>query len=183
MTAAPSLHRVTRTSHGSGRFVESDLGAIGDGCLFEEGVLAFNPGHIFLGDDVYVGHRAMLKGDTRAELRIGDGAWIGQDCYFHSAGGITIGARTGIGPRVMILTSTHAETAPPTPIVDAPLEFAPVEIGEGCDIGIGAILLPGARIGDGAQIGAGAVVKDTIPPGAIAAGMPARVLRMRGDRS
>jgi acetyltransferase-like isoleucine patch superfamily enzyme len=100
----------------------------------------------------------------------------------HSAGGIRIGARAGIGPRVMILTSTHGETPPPAVVLDAPLEFAPVEIGAGCDVGIGAILLPGARIGDGAQIGAGAVVTGEVPPGAVAAGVPAKVLRRRGDR-
>ena len=65
----------------------------------------------------------------------------------------------------MILTSTHEETPPPAPIIDAPLVFAPVEVGAGCDIGIGAILLPGARIGAGAQVGAGAVVTGEVPDG------------------
>ncbi len=53
-------------------------------------------------------------------------------------------------------------------------------IGDGCDIGIGRPL-PGATIGDGAQIGAGAVVSGDIPEGAVAAGVPARVLRRAGD--
>jgi acetyltransferase-like isoleucine patch superfamily enzyme len=121
----------------------------------------------------------MLCGDTRAELRIEDGAWIGPDCYMHGAGGIHVGARAGIGPRVIVLTSTHAETPPPAPIIDAPLQFAPVEIGEGCDVGVAAILLPGARLGAGAQIGAGSVVTGKIPSGAIATGAPARVMRQR----
>jgi acetyltransferase-like isoleucine patch superfamily enzyme len=171
-----------RNSHGTGRFQPADLGALGEGCVLEEGVLAFNPAYIFIGDDVYIGHRAILKGDTRGEMRISSGAWIGQDCFFHSAGGIRIGERAGIGPRVMVLTSTHEETPPPAPIADAPLEFAPVEVGAGCDIGIGAILLPGARVGEGAQIGAGAVVTGEIPTGMVAAGVPARVLRRRGER-
>lgn len=181
--ATSTLPKMTWRSHGTGRFVPSDLGALGERCVIEEGVLAFNPGHIFIGDDVYIGHRAMLKGDTRGELRIESGAWIGQDCYMQSAGGIRIGARTGLGPRVTILTSTHQETAPPAAVVDAPLVFAPVEIGEGCDIGVGAILLPGAKVGDGVQIGAGAVVTGEIPAGNVAAGVPARVLRQRGSRA
>jgi acetyltransferase-like isoleucine patch superfamily enzyme len=174
---------MTWTSHGSGRFETAELGALGARCVIEEGVLAFNPAHIFIEDDVYVGHRAMLKGDTRGELRIEAGAWIGQDCYFQSAGGIRIGARAGIGPRVIVLTSTHAETPAPVPVLDAPLEFGPVDIGPGCDIGVGTILLPGARVGAGAQIGAGAVVTGEIPPGTVAAGVPARVLRRRGERA
>ena len=111
--------------------------------MLEEGVLCWYPETVSLGEEVYVGHRTMLKGDTRGTLTVGDNSWIGQDCFFHSAGSITIGRRTGIGPRVMILTSTHEETAPPVPIIDAPLAFAPVAVGDGCDIGIGAILLPG----------------------------------------
>jgi acetyltransferase-like isoleucine patch superfamily enzyme len=170
------------SSHGTGRFRPEELGSLGERCVVEEGVLVFNPETVHLGDDVYVGHRAMLKGDTRAELRVGDGVWIGQSCYMQSAGGIDIGARVGIGPGVMILTSTHAETAAPAAIVDAPLEFGPVEVGAGSDIGVGAILLPGARVGAGAQIGAGAVVTGKIPEGAVAAGVPARTLRRRGER-
>ena len=172
---------VTRRSHGTGRFDPAELGALGTGCVLEEGVLVFNAAHVFLADGVYVGHRTMLKGDTRAALRVASGAWIGQDCFLHSAGGIFIGARAGIGPRVIMLTSTHEETPPPAAVIDAPLAFAPVEVGAGCDIGVGAILLPGARIGEGAQVGAGAVVTGAIPAGAVAAGVPARVLRRRGE--
>jgi acetyltransferase-like isoleucine patch superfamily enzyme len=183
MGGPDSLRTVTARTHGTGRFLLDDLGALGSGCVLEEGVLVFNAAHVFLGDDVYVGHRAMLKGDTRGELRIAAGSWIGQDCYLQSAGGIRIGERAGIGPRVMILTSTHEETPPPAAIIDAPLILAPVEVGAGCDIGVGAILLPGARIGDGAQVGAGAVVMGEVPPGTVAAGVPARVLRRRGERA
>lgn len=166
-------------THGTGRFDPADLAACGDGVVIEDGVLIFQPGRVWLGRDVYVGHRATLKGDTRGELRIDDGAWIGQEAYLNSAGHIRIGARTGVGPRVMILTSTHAETAYPAPIIDAPLEFAPVDVGAGCDIGIAAVLLPGTVLGDGVQVGAGAVVTGMFPRGAVIAGAPARLLRMR----
>jgi virginiamycin A acetyltransferase len=52
-------------------------------------------------------------------------------------------------------------------------------IGNDVWIGQGARILPGARIGDGVIVGAGAVVGGTVPPYAIVAGNPARVLRMR----
>ncbi len=167
-------------THGTGRWRREDIGSLGAECVIEEGVLIWNAAQVHLAEGVYVGHRAMLKGDTRGELRIGAGSWIGQDVYLQSAGGIEIGAKVGVGPRAMVLTSTHAETPPPAAVLDAPLEFAPVAIGEGCDIGLGAILLPGTTLGPGVQVGAGAVVSGEFPGGTVLAGVPARVLRERG---
>lgn len=166
-------------SHGTGRFERGQLGACGEGTVIEEGVLVFHPEHVFLGANVYVGHQTMLKGYHQNELRIGDGTWIGQQCFFHSAGGIVIGKDVGIGPGVRMLTSVHAEAGREVPILHAPLSFAPIEIEDDADLGVGAIVLPGVRIGRGAQIGAGAVVTRDVPAYAVAAGNPARVLRMR----
>jgi acetyltransferase-like isoleucine patch superfamily enzyme len=166
-------------SHGTGRFERSELGACGEGTVIEEGVLVFHPEHVFLGANVYVGHQTMLKAYHQNELRIGDGTWIGQQCFFHSAGGIVIGKNVGIGPGVKMLTSVHAEAGRELPILHAPLAFAPIEIEDDADLGVGAIVLPGVRIGRGAQIGAGAVVTRDVPAYAVAAGNPARVLRMR----
>ena len=45
----------------------------------------------------------------------------------------------------------------------------------------GVIVLSGVRIGKGAVIGAGSVVTRDVPDGAIAAGVPARVIRMRSN--
>ena len=54
-------------------------------------------------------------------------------------------------------------------------------IGHDVWIGQGARILPGARLGSGAIVGAGAVVTGPVPPYAVVAGNPARVLRMRFD--
>lgn len=54
-----------------------------------------------------------------------------------------------------------------------------VEIGNDVWIGSGAVILSGVRIGDGAVIAASAVVTDDIPAFAVAAGVPARVIRLR----
>lgn len=169
-------------SHGTGQG-PWDFADLGDGAVFEQGVLVFHPENITIGDRVYVGHQTILKGYYKNKMMIGEDTWIGQQCFLHSAGGITIGSRVGIGPGVKILTSTHAETAPPTPIMDGPLEFAPVVIGDGCDLGVGCIILPGVTLGEGVQVGAGAVVTQDAPAGAIIAGVPARVIRMRGDKA
>jgi acetyltransferase-like isoleucine patch superfamily enzyme len=167
-------------SHGSGRFAPSDFAHLGAGVVFEEGALVFHPENVEIDDDVYVGHQAILKGYHRGRMRIGARSWIGQQCFLHAAGDLTIGVRVGLGPGVKILTSTHElPEGATTPIMDGPLRFAPVVLGDGCDVGVGAIILPGVTVGRGAQIGAGAVVTEDVPDGAIAAGVPARILRMR----
>jgi acetyltransferase-like isoleucine patch superfamily enzyme len=167
-------------SHGSGAFSRADLARCGEGVIFEPGVLVFHPEHVEIDDEVYVGHQAILKGYYLNRLVIGARSWIGQQVFMHAAGGITIGRRVGIGPGVKLLTSTHALPADPaTAIMDGPLELAAVVIGDGADLGVGAIIMPGVTIGPGAQIGAGAVVTSDVPARAIAAGVPARVIRSR----
>ena len=168
-------------SHGTGRFRVEDLAACGEGCVLEEGCLIFHPERVFLGRDVYVGHLAMLKGYYKSDLRVGDGTWIGQGAFLHSAGGITIGANVGIGPGVHVLTSVHREAGRAIPILHAPLDFAPVVIEDDADLGVGAIVLPGVTIGRGAQVGAGAEVTRDVAPYSVVAGNPARVLRERPE--
>ena len=167
-------------SHGSGEVVISELAACGEGVVFEPGSMIFHPENIEIGDHVYIGHQAILKGYYRNKLQIGDGCWIGQQAFLHAAGGIRLGRRVGIGPGVRIITSQHQLPADPrAPIMDGPLQLAPVVLEDGCDIGVGAIVLPGVCIGIGAQIAAGAVVTSDIPAGAVAVGVPARVTRVR----
>ncbi|NOU28818.1 MAG: acyltransferase [Polyangiaceae bacterium] len=173
------LHR----SHGSGAFTPQQFRALGEDCVFEAGVLVFHPENIVLGRNVYVGHNAILKGYHKGLMEIGDQTWIGQQCFFHSAGGLTIGQRVGIGPGVRIITSVHSEVGVETPVLFSPVEFAPVVVEDDSDIGVGTVVLPGSRIGKGAIIGANSLVKGEIPPFAIAAGSPARILRFRGQPS
>lgn len=169
------MHR----SHGSGNFKIEDFKKIGDNVIFEEGVLVFHPENISIGENVYIGHNTILKSYYKSEMIIGDHTWIGQGCFLHSAGGITIGKAVGIGPLVKILTSTHKEQELSKPILFCDLEFKEVIIEDGCDIGIGSIILPGVKIGEGSLIGAGSVVNKDVEPYRVVAGVPAKVLRGR----
>lgn len=166
-------------SHGSGQFTSEQFQRLGQDVVFENGVLVFHPENIEIGDDVYVGHYTILKGYYKNRLIIGDGTWIGQQCFLHSAGGISIGRNVGIGPGVKILTSGHTLDQVERPILRSTIDFAPVEIADDSDIGTGAIILAGVRIGRGAQVGAGSVVTQDVPDYAIVAGVPARFIRSR----
>ena len=55
------------------------------------------------------------------------------------------------------------------------------EIGHDVWIGHGALIEAGVKVGDGAVIGSGAIVTHDVPPYAIVAGVPAKILRFRFD--
>ena len=172
--------RAPPRSHGSGVVPDrANFAACPDSVVFEAGALVFHAENIELGENVYIGHHAILKAYYKNRLVIGAGTWVGQAAFFHAAGGLTIGSDVGIAPHVQILTSRHADPGRGRPIMEGALELLPVVIEDECDLGIGAIVLPGVTIGRGAQVGAGAVVTKDVPPYAVVAGNPARLLRER----
>jgi acetyltransferase-like isoleucine patch superfamily enzyme len=166
-------------THGTGDFELSQFAKLGQNVIFETGVLVFHPENIEIQNDVYVGHYTILKGYFKNKMVIGEGTWIGQQCFFHSAGGIEIGSHVGIGPGVKILTSSHTLDSIHSPILHNPVEFSPVRICDNSDIGVNAIILPGVTIGIGVQVGAGAVVTQSVEDYAVVAGVPAKVLYYR----
>ena len=150
----------------------------GSAVAIEFGVLIFHPEHISIGANVYVGHYTILKAYYKNEMQIGDGTWIGQQCFLHSAGGLSIGRNVGVGPGVRILTSAHdLDKEVSAPIMHRELRFAAVSIGDGCDIGASAVILPGVTLGCRVQVGAGAVVTKSFPAGSVVGGVPAKLLR------
>lgn len=167
------------TSHGDGSFTANQFQEIGENVIFENGVLVFHPENIRIGDNVYIGHNTILKGYYKNSLEIGENTWIGQGCFFHSAGNLTIGKAVGVGPMVKILTSEHMLDDLNKPILYHSIEFKSVTIEDGVDIGTGSTILPGVTIGEGAVIGAGSVVTKDIDKYAVAVGAPARVIRYR----
>lgn len=166
-------------SHGDGRFRREDFAEIGDNVVIEGGVLIFHPQNIHIGSDVYIGHNSILHGYHKNEVFIEDDSWIGQGCFLHGAGGIKVGRAVGLGPMVKILTSYHLDGELSKPLIFHQLEFGEVRIEDGCDIGMGSILLPGINVGEGSIVGAGSVVTRDIPPYSVYAGNPARLLRKR----
>jgi len=165
-------------SHGSGEFEIHDLRKVGDNVIIEPGVLIFHPSNIIIGSNVYIGHYSILKAYYKNEMVIGDGTWIGQQCFFHSAGGIEIGNNVGIGPGVKILTSQH-DPQPNLPVLHSPIKFGKVVVEDDSDLGVGSIILPGVRIGRGAIIGAGAVVNRDVEDYSVVAGVPAKIIKFR----
>lgn len=114
-------------------------------------------------------------------ITIGDHVWIGELFYAKGEGGITIGSGTIISRNVEIWSSNHNYNSDDLRTIpyDRRMVCEPVVIGENVWIGSRVIILPGVTIGEGAVIGSGAVVSKDVPPYAVAAGNPIRILKYR----
>lgn len=88
--------------------------------------------------------------------------------------GITIGDRVKCGANTLI---TDGDWHPEDPRSGEP---RPVVIGNDVWLGVGVMVLKGAKIGDNVLIGANSVVTGEIPANVIAAGNPCKVIRALG---
>ena len=167
-------------SKGLKKIVRKKFAKIGQNVIFEPGVLICHPENIEIGSDVYIGANTILEGYHQNKIIIKDRVWIGPSCYLHGAGGLTIEPNCGLGPGVKIISSAHDLAQDDLgPIIGLPLKFGPVVLGEGSDIGMGAVVLPNVSIAKGTQVGAGAVVSKNTNLYSIVAGVPAKELRIR----
>jgi maltose O-acetyltransferase len=88
---------------------------------------------------------------------------------------VTIGDDVQVGPNVQLLTATHP--LEPGPRRDKWEAAEPIVIGDNVWLGGGVIVCPGVTIGADTVVGAGSVVVRDLPPGVVAVGSPARVVR------
>jgi len=105
-------------------------------------------------------------------VHIGDNVYLNRDVNIAVFAGLSIGSGARLGERVSI----HDEDHLPGP--GESYRVSPVHIGSGVWLGANVVVLRGVTIGDGAVVAAGAVVRSDVPAGALAAGVPARVIRL-----
>ena len=108
--------------------------------------------NVFIENDVRVGDRVTVK----CGVQLWDGLRVGDDVF--------------IGPNATFTNDRFPRSRV------YPEKFLETTIGTGASIGANATILPGINIGQGAMVGAGAVVTKTVPPHAIVAGNPARIV-------
>jgi acetyltransferase-like isoleucine patch superfamily enzyme len=122
-------------------------------------------------------HRG-LEVRSAANIDIGEGSVIGFDAILDGRRGIKIGRHVNVSSSVAIWTLQHDHDDPQFGALGAP-----VVIGDRAWLSFRATVLPGVTVGEGAVVAAGAVVTQDIPPYAIAAGVPARVVSERRPRN
>jgi acetyltransferase-like isoleucine patch superfamily enzyme len=150
----------------------------GHGISIGCGALAKHAETFEIGDGVFIGEHSFIQGRVDGRCQIGKHAWIGPLSYL-DARDLVIEDFVGWGPGAKVLGSSHTGIPVEEPIIRTDLDIRPVRIGAWSDIGTNAVILPGVTIGRGAIVGAGAVVTHDVPPFAIVAGVPARLLRWR----
>lgn len=175
------------------------LGSCGRNVVFGQGVVLRHPNKIHIGDNVVVDDNCLLdaKGDANQGIRIGNGVFIGRNsilsckngditladgvnigfnCEVFSAGAVTIGKDTLLAAYAYLIGGDHDFSDKTVAVNAQPRRAAGIIVGSGVWIGAGAKVLDGVQIGDRGIIGAGAVVRSSVPEGATAVGVPARLV-------
>jgi len=132
------------------------------------------------------GSRVWHWAQVREGARVGKNCVIGKDVYIDSEvvvgndckvenfatiyKGVTVGNRVFVGPHVCFTNDLFPRAISP--------DWRPVEtkVHDGASLGANATILCGITIGRNAMVAAGAVVTKSVPPHALVAGVPAKVI-------
>ena len=151
-------------------------------------------GRVAIGDDVTLNSRnrgyhvnmhspvKLVADKPGATIRIGASTRVHGSCI-HAYSEITIGASCLIAANCQIIDGSGHEMGfeDLERRMQTSARGLPIVIEDHVWIGANCIVLPGVRIGRGAVVGAGSVVTKDVPPMAVAAGNPARVVRQFED--
>lgn len=145
-------------------------------------------------DSIVIGRNSVVRGELLVfahggQVEIGDWCYVGDGTRIWSGKSIRVGCRVMISHGVNIFDNqTHPLDAHKRHMhfksiiqrghpSDIDLGDEEVNIEDDAWIAAGAIILKGVTVGRGAIVGAGAVVTRSVPPLAVVAGNPARVVR------
>lgn len=125
----------------------------------------------FIRDRVMIGKNAvvMMGAVINIGAEIGEGSMVDMNAV--------LGARATVGKNV------HVGAGAVLAGVLEPPSATPVIVEDGVMIGANAVVLEGVRIGANAVVAAGAVVTEDVPAGAVVAGSPAKVIKMKDEKT
>jgi acetyltransferase-like isoleucine patch superfamily enzyme len=134
---------------------------------------------IRIGSGVFIGRNTILS-CKNGDIVLGDRVNIGFNSEIFSASRVTLGDDALVAAYVYVIGGGHEFADPARAVLEQPRTSKGIEIGARTWLGAGVKILDGVSIGAGAVIGTGAVVTQSVPAAAVAAGVPARVIRTRG---
>lgn len=156
----------------------SDQIQLASGVDIDFGFANGRPGCLVVGNNSRIS-KGVIFHCYGGEINIAENVFLGPYTVLYGHGGIKIGKNTLIAMHCRIVSANHTVPPPDIPINTQPDILMPITIGEDVWLGAGVTILGGVTIGDGAIVAAGAVVNKSLPPYAIAAGVPARIVKMR----
>jgi len=126
-----------------------------------------------IGDDVRIGTFVEIQKGAR----IGNRCKVSRHTFIFE--GVTVEDEVFIGHNVTFINDHYPRATNAHGQLQAEEDWIcrSTLVKRGASIGSGATILGGVEIGEDAVIGAGSVVTKNVPPGAVVAGTPARVLR------
>jgi len=147
---------------------------------------ALGRGGISFGDNVSIGDFSKVVVSTTLHnigqyIRIGHNVGIGEYAYLGGAGGLTIGDDCIIGQYFSCHPENHDFEDQGTPIRHQGVSRAGISLGKDCWVGAKVTLLDGVHIGDHSVVAAGAVVTKSFPAYSVLGGVPARLIKTRGN--
>ncbi|HEY4504912.1 MAG TPA: acyltransferase [Candidatus Paceibacterota bacterium] len=125
--------------------------------------------------------RSFVALEIPERITLGDNVSLNEYVWLNGVGGIEIGNMVRIAPYTCIVSFDHEFKDPNVPIKFQTKRLAKVVIEDDVWLGSHVVVTSGVRIGKGSVIGAGSVVTKDIPPYSIAVGVPARVIKKRGE--
>ena len=123
----------------------------------------------------------------REKVEIGEGAVIMMGAVINI--GAVVGRGTMIdmgavlGGRAIVGDHCHIGAGTVLAGVVEPASATPVVIEDGVMIGANAVVIEGVRVGRNAVVAAGAVVIEDVPENAVVAGSPARIVKMKDEKT
>lgn len=130
-----------------------------------------------LGDSTIIQDRFRVANPEK--VSIGSHCNLAQGVFLTGGGGITIGNYVGMGPDTKVWSVNHRYEDPDIPWIKQGYEKLPVVIEDDVWLGASCFVMPGVRIGKGAIVSAGTILMKSVPPYAIVAGNPGRVVGWR----
>ncbi len=174
-------------------FLEQDelaligLGRVGGGVLVSRYAVLHNPANIFLGNNVRIDDFCLVTAGDDEPVSVGSWVHLAAFSALFGRGGIAISDFATLSSRVSVYStnddySGEHMTNPTVPARFTAVVTAPVAIGRHVVVGASTVILPGTTISDGCSVGALSLVRGTLEPWGIYAGVPARRIRDRSRR-